>query len=83
MTRRVGGDEVLLESRRGDVTDPGQIQIVGELSDGSEVMLRDPATTDPATTILSSIGRNGRKGSPYGDGDAAEIIARTIAAITS
>jgi len=45
--------------------------------------LVDPATTDPAKTILSSIGRTGREGSPYGDGNAAEVIARTIAAITS
>lgn len=54
-----------------------------ELVDLGWNTLVDPATTDPAKTILSSIGRTGREGSPYGDGDAAEIIARTIAAITS
>ena len=41
--------------------------------------LVDPSTTDPGEVILSRIGQTGRDGSPYGDGNAADLIAGIIA----
>lgn len=42
--------------------------------------LVDPAKDDPGEIVLSRIGRSGSEGTPYGDGDASRLIARTIAA---
>ena len=43
-------------------------------------LLVDPATDDPGAVILSRIGHAGTDGKPYGDGDAAGVIARAIGA---
>ena len=43
-------------------------------------LLVDPATDDPGAVILSRIGHAGADGKPYGDGDAAGVIARAIGA---
>ena len=41
--------------------------------------LVDPSTTDLGEVILSRIGQTGRDGSPYGDGNATDLIAGIIA----
>jgi hypothetical protein len=48
VSRGVSGDEFLLESGGIGVAGTHQFEVVSELFDGSEVILRDPAATGDA-----------------------------------